>query len=100
MLSTPLSPLWSERPEQGRKSHVVDNWRNSGASVAVRFHEYAVRLNGGYITGCVGPLTDEDFRSRYVVEYSFDAAEADAEWAAAERARFTRLDIGAEEGWV
>jgi hypothetical protein len=59
---------------------------------------YAVRLNGGYITGCVGPLTDEEFRSRYVVEYPFDAA--DAEWAAAERARFTRLDIGGEEGWI
>lgn len=59
---------------------------------------YAVRLTGGYITGCVGPLTDEEFRSRYVVEYPFDAA--GAAWAAAERARFTRLDIGGEEGWV
>jgi len=61
---------------------------------------YAVRLNEGHVTGCVGPLTDELFRSRYVVEYPFDAADADAEWAAAERARFTRLDIGGEEGWV
>ena len=61
---------------------------------------YAVRLTEGQVTGCVGPLTDELFRSRYVVEYPFDAAHPDTEWAAAERAAFTPLDIGAGEGWV
>jgi hypothetical protein len=61
---------------------------------------YAVRLNEGHVTGCVGPLTDELFRSRYVVEYPFDAAHPDAEWAAAERAAFTPLDIGSVDGWV
>jgi hypothetical protein len=61
---------------------------------------YAVRLNEGHVTGCVGPLTDEDFRSRYVVEYPFAAAAADVAWAAAERAAFTLLDIGRDEGWV
>lgn len=61
---------------------------------------YAVRLNAGQVTGCVGPLTDEDFRSRYVVEYAFDAAGPDVAWAAAERGAFTLLDTSRGEGWV
>jgi hypothetical protein len=61
---------------------------------------YAVRLKGSTLTGCVGPLTDAEFHTRYVVEYPFDASLADTRWAAVARAEFTLIDIGRDEGWV
>ena len=61
---------------------------------------YAVRLKGGTVTGCVGPLTDAQFHTRYVVEYPFDSSAPDAQWASVARAQFTLIDIGRDEGWV
>jgi len=61
---------------------------------------FAVRLKSGLVTGCVGPLTEAEYCSRFVVEYPFDASPAEAQWAAKARAEFTLLRIGNDEGWV
>jgi hypothetical protein len=82
-----MSERWSDEQYQ--------YWRHEPSGA-----RYAVRLNKGRVTGCVGPLTDEHFRSRYVVEYPFDAADPDTNWAEEEREAFTPLDIGSDEGWV
>jgi hypothetical protein len=74
---------------------VYQYWRHEPSGT-----RFAVRLKRGLVTGCVGPLTDTEYCSRFVVEYPFDASMADARWAAAERAEFTLIDIGSDEGWV
>jgi hypothetical protein len=94
---TPVSsgPADGEDGIQTMSRLAYQYWRHEPSG-----ERYAVRLKGGCVTGCVGPLTDIEFCSRFVVEYPFDASAADAQWAAAERAEFTLLDTGSDEGWV
>ena len=46
------------------KRLVYQYWRHEPSGL-----RYAVRLKRDHVTGCVGPLTDAEYCSRFVVEY-------------------------------